>query len=416
MSDIKIGTIVKLKDYKASSFYNGQYGLVIGEPVLDCKRRHRHPVRLFTQQFAKKELNVLPENLKVSRDDPEWIIPHLGLSILELSGTDHFRSIHGSFTYSKAICDELEITPTYDLLFRQTMDSIKAAKGKKIYRFCINAIHFYFLLEKNHGKYRLFQSHILFQLEEFLCGYPASEWCLLLRARNELERKVPLVETPAWKRWGGGRFLTDKDIEDLFKCIREWQMLTRDCLKHELLPRFLKEIDKEVLDCLIDKSPDLVPKHIQPFVDAARKKIFEWSFARIQDIKIGLVLQLDRPLRQLANRSDVSYPIKNEKGETLFEIRSSTLLAANILSNKLTGEDVSPVVFIYMLNRGIWWQFVTHQDAHYTGFFVQSYDIDLKEKDLDVKNKENWQKGDSEKILNSPVVNVMNSIEKQLFV
>ena len=375
---MKIGTIVKIKDLEASVFYNGQYGLVIGASSIDSKQNHRYPVRLFSKQFSNSELKVRPKNLETSGDDPTWKHPNMGLSIFELCESSLIRGKDSCNGFVKAVWDEISESPPSHCLTPDAMDLIKASQGRKMFWIGLNAIGHHFLLERCYDKWRLYQASLLVNKGR---GYTAGEWCFLQKPSFNPDRIVPLASTHAWKRWGGGRFLNDDDIEDVFKIIRQWQDLTHEILKHELLPIFSKEFDEEILNCLKDKGTNNIPEKLKSKTSEAVQRIVSWSSNALIKMKKGglhLILDNDQSLNKIHNRSDISYPVKNGRGETLFKIKSSSLLKCNILTHKLSGEDVNHAIFLRMLNCGLWWQNrVDPETLDYTGFFMRACDLNI---------------------------------------
>ena len=383
MDDIKVGTIVKIKQLPTTTdLVDGQYGLVYG--VFDVTDKDStnsdYLVSLFSSQLPYKEVRVKPECLEPIGDDPEWKIPRYGLSTLELCGREPIKDMHQCHLFAEAVwnlhCAEI---PPSKCLTQESMDLIKESKGRKLYWIGMDAIAQHLILERCHDNWRIYQSYIL----NSEGGYTGGEWCLLQKSNhpNSEFSLFSLVAKPIWKVWGGGRYLTDKDVEELFNIIVMWQNLVKKTLNNELLPQFSNHIDEEVLDHMINASPSDVPVKMFREIEKAVTKLMDWSMEHlsIPDYP-GVTIFHGNPSDEEYERMDTLYPVLNSKGEELFKIKSSTLQMAKLLTEKLTGEEGSPAIFLMMIACGVWWQHRTNpRDGSAIGFYVRSCDLDNEE-------------------------------------
>ena len=79
----------------------------------------------------------------------------------------------------------------------------------------IDAIGQYLMIEKYSGKWRVCQTFVM----QYNNGYNAAQWCF-----------GDTRDKPIWSKWGGGKILADKDINNLLDIVVKWQQLIRQVL------------------------------------------------------------------------------------------------------------------------------------------------------------------------------------------
>jgi hypothetical protein len=162
-------------------------------------------------------IKVRGSNIERSRDDRDWVIPALKMTLLEFVGSN--KKLGG-----EDVCDNFaeelwghfaELPPAYPLTL-ESRNIMMDATGHKGFLAGADAVGHHFILEKLDSSWRLFQSYVN--------GYTATEWCFGQPHENS-----------AWSKWGGGKIITDKQVNDLLDVIIEWQQLVAVMLKRVLL-------------------------------------------------------------------------------------------------------------------------------------------------------------------------------------
>ena len=264
------------------------------------------------------------------------------------------------FLYKKGPAHPLTID--HELLARKC---ILEARGHKLYWLALDAIGHHLLIEKCHGAYRVYQAYVE---QRTFGGYTASQWCF-----GDMRNK------PAWVKFGGGKLLMDKDINDLLDLVVKWQKLTQTVLRDVLLYA-VPGLDPLAIPHLHKSNAEYgMPMDvIGPAIEHVRK----WSIRMINRIgpegctDIGINPH-DR--RVSCGISDVNiligYP---QNGEPVFSIPASLYNQCDALNRELTGEPIIPSVFFMMLNTGVWWECQRDPDTgSAVGFSFRGMDMDL---------------------------------------
>eukprot|EP00978_Attheya_sp_CCMP212_P003281 scaffold6794_cov46-Attheya_sp.AAC.1 len=232
------------------------------------------------------------------------------------------------------------------------------ATGHNFFWLGLNPAAHHFVLEKMNGSWRVFQSYV--------SEYSAEDWCLGGRL---------MQGNIAWSKWGGGKILTDKEVNELLDLVVEWQEVVSLLLKRVLL-KSVPGIDDSTAHWLAG-SPLDAPEEFRKNADHEMQKIAMWSRKYQDQIKplgctVFEVPVCMQPQEGLPTRIFIGT-------EHIFSIPSSLYERCNILNQKLTGEPVPPSIFFNMLTTGVWWEFTCDPETGGAiGFFVRALDIDMK--------------------------------------
>ena len=194
----------------------------------------------------------------------------------------------------------------------------------------MDATGHHLLIEKCHGSYGVYQAYIT----QLGYGYTASEWCF-----GDMRQK------PAWKRYGGGMILADKDISYLLDLVVKWQKLTQKMLT-SVLSGAVPGLDPAAIPHL--HKPQIGPSAPRGLLQGALTHVRFWSQRMINRIgpegctDIGL-----NPLDRHASRAVdilIGYP---HDGECVFTIPADMHNECNSLSREMTGEPVVSAAFFF---------------------------------------------------------------------
>lgn len=239
------------------------------------------------------------------------------------------------------------------------------ATGHKMYWLALDSIGHHLLIEKCNGAYRVYQAYVA----RNNYGYTASQWCF-----GDMRKK------PAWTKWGGGKLLADKEVNDLLDLVIKWQKLIQNVLKGVLL------------FAVPGLNPDAIPYLHRSFggpdapmglVQDAIEHITRWSKSMINRIgSEGCTdIGLDPHTRRISSgRNDVDifigYPAN---GEHIFSIPADMYNQCDTLNREMTGEPLVPATFFLMLNTGVWWEAKRDPDTgSAVGFAFRAMDIDMQ--------------------------------------
>ncbi|KAL7551194.1 hypothetical protein ACHAWF_014392 [Thalassiosira exigua] len=254
------------------------------------------------------------------------------------------------------------LTIDHDINVRK---KIISEPGHKLFWLALDAVGHHLLIEKNDGKYRVYQSYIT----QCNFGYTAGQWCF---GFGNMKGK------PTWIKLGGGKLLTDEEVNYLLDLVVRWQ---------ELLLTALKEV---LLSAVPGLNPDAIPylqrgaKAGDPvdLISPAIDHIVNWSKGLID--RIGpegcTDVGLDPITRHvLSGCSYISIWIGSlHSGELIFTIPAGLYNKCDSLNRKMTGEPFNPATFLMMLNTGVWWECRKGQDSGSAiGFKIRAMDMDM---------------------------------------
>jgi hypothetical protein len=350
---------VKISGLKSAPEYNGAVGLVLTEPGDDGNGVIRQQVRLFKH---KKVIHVRESNMDLSHDERDWIIPSkkIKITLLELISAE--KSL-GRQDVCHKFAEDLwstmaELPPAQPLTLdhgKTFRKDLMDATGHKLFWLGLNPAAHHFVLEKMNGSWRVFQSYV--------SEYTAADWCFGGRV---------MQGNIAWSKWGGGKILIDKEVNELLDLVVEWQELVALLLKRVLLKR-VPGIDDRTAHWLAG-SPLDAPEEFRKNAGHEIEKIRMWSKKYQDQIEpLGCTVFGGGGMQ-----SQKGPPIRIFIGtEHIFSIPSSLYERCNILNQKLTGEPVPPSIFFNMLSTGVWWEFIRDPETGGAiGFFVRALDID----------------------------------------
>mmetsp|Transcript_6298 Transcript_6298/g.11083 ORF Transcript_6298/g.11083 Transcript_6298/m.11083 type:complete len:420 (-) Transcript_6298:55-1314(-) len=382
---LRSGDIAVVSGLIGSKKYNGSRGIILAEPKPDQKGNKRQPIRLF--HFNGKVLEVKVGNLKPSQDLTEWTIPEYKGTILELLKDPRKQMIAnedncGMFA-AKLWAEMAEKGPAHPLTIDHGVNLrqvITAAEGHKFYWLAMDAIGHHLLIEKCNGHYRVYQSSV--QVHDF--GYSAKQWCFGNIRKN-----------PAWVKWGGGKLLSDKEVNDLLDLVVRWQKLIVVVLKDVLL-NAVPGLNPEAIPYLQQRGPSADDP--ADMINDAIDHIIKWTDPLFQRIgPEGCTAMGVDPItcRVESGFSVVSILIGTlgNGGEHIFTIPANLYNQCDDLNREMTGECFSPATFLLMLNQGIWWE-ARRVSGSGIGFCTRLMDVDvvLSEEEGRVRAKEMEQR------------------------
>mmetsp|Transcript_7974 Transcript_7974/g.17984 ORF Transcript_7974/g.17984 Transcript_7974/m.17984 type:complete len:232 (-) Transcript_7974:199-894(-) len=198
-------------------------------------------------------------------------------------------------------------------------------------------------------------------------GYNAVQWCF-----GDMRNKF------AWSKHGGGKLLTDADVNELLDLVVKWQNLTEKVLRDVLLPA-IPGLDPNVIPYLHKARGDpLLPTHLAQKAKKAIQDAVTWSnrmLERMRGPEGCTALGVD-PFNQRveSGRDGVDILIGHEQ---VFNIPSNTYKECDNLNRKITGEPILPSVFFQMISGGVWWEARRDPDTGSAiGFGIRMIDLD----------------------------------------
>jgi hypothetical protein len=353
--------LAKVAGLQKAPEYNGAVGMVLTQPSADDTGTTRQQLRLFAH--AGKVLQVREENVSQSRDDPDWVLSSQGRSVLEGICSLQLGEMDACDKFAEALWTEfVPLSPSQELaLDHGTMvrRELMSVEGHKLFWLGMDAVCHHFILEKCNGSWRLFQSFV----KDDAGGFTAREWCC---GPSDSSSSAFLERSTAWKQWGGGRILSNAEVDGLLDVVVGWQKVTRQLLKCGLL------------SCV----PGLNPKAAAWFSSDPRA-LSQEELIQAQ----GELQKVHTWSQHMIDQILMPCPVGIRHGADHVEVRVGTVDALRIpvklyakcdgLSRKLTGEAVLPAVFFYMLNVGIWVGTLRNPDnGDFVGFTYRSMALD----------------------------------------
>lgn len=377
----RVGSFVKLQGLANATHYNGMTGVVVG----NMSKEGRYPVQLLdhlaswdenvpdpSKECGGKILTAKRTNLVPSEDSEYWKIMG-GSSIHELTVSTAIGFEEDSSKYIKSIWDRcFETVPTQPLDDRH-MSFMMEQKGHMLYWLKCDAIMCHLLVEKARGRYRVFQSFV--DEGPMSPGYTGRQWC---------GEDPPLVLTtnPMWKKYGRGLTVSKEEVEYLFNNIKQMQ-----------------EIVSSLLPYLLENIPSVKSKDIRILQKGPEKVTGDakaWKRA-VEVIKIGREWAADVMSKMgpigiteyggIGQYGPIGYKeahgdkVLIYQGNTcLFQIPKKLYSKVHELMSQITSRDYfSPVVFVKMVNMGIWWHNIRGTNGFYLGFAYHGARVDLRQ-------------------------------------
>lgn len=373
MAALQIGSFVVLQGLFKAPQFNGITGVIVKDKNAD----ERWGVQLLDHAGEEsagnvnlcggRVLGVREVNIQYSmRDSPHWRFDESlisgGLSLLERIRNDSRLSrMHNCYDFAKALWGcFFETIPGLYLTIDHGLEARKliiGADGRKVYFLELEAIQHYLIVEKCRGRYRIYQAYIKDKNIPRM-GYTAGEWCTLGRLPTSMK-----VHTT----YGGGLTVGEREMNQLLDWILELQKVTK-----LLIPHLLKHVEgiDPLSMLLLAKDPQrLSPDNFERAAEAM-KAATDWSH-QVNE-KVG-------PLG-ITNLDEFADPVvinQGPRGKLLFEIPQKLFRRAHALNEKLTGQVfLHPVVFVRMVNTGIWWENCkSPDDGGAVGFTIRIADL-----------------------------------------
>lgn len=377
----RVGSFVKLQGLANATHYNGMTGVVVG----NLSKEERYPVQLLDhletwdetapdpgKECGGKILTAKRTNLVPSNDSEHWKIMGES-SIYELTVSTDIGFEDDSYKYIKRVWDRFFETVPTQAMDNRHMSFMLEQKGHMMYWLKCDAIMCHLLIEKARGRYRIFQSFV--DEGPIAPGYTARQWC---------GEDPPLVLTsnPIWKKYGRGLTVSKKEVEYLFNNIKQMQ---------EIIP--------SLLPYLLEMVPSVTPKDIKILQKGAEKvtgDAKDWKRA-VEVIKIGREWAADVMSKMgpigiteyggIAQYGPLGY--KEAHGDKvliyqgqkcIFQIPKKLYAQVHELMCQITSRDIfSPVVFVKMVNMGIWWNNIRGTNGFYIGFAYHGARVDLRQ-------------------------------------
>ncbi len=191
-------------------------------------------------------------------------------------------------------------------------------------------------------------------------GYSAGEWCSGHNTR----------ENHAWAKYGGGKLLSDQDINDLLDLVVKWQKLVQVVLKDVLL------------DAVPGLNPDAIPYlHKSSAERGDPMHILGDAIQHVQDWSDTMVRRVGPDgCTVLPGEEKVDILIGNvHSGRHVFSIPTSLWNQMDSLNREMTGESFLSYVPFMMLNTGIWWESVKNpRTGSALGFTFRGMDLEMR--------------------------------------
>lgn len=382
------GDIIEISGLQNAPQYNGSRGIILGEHRPDQNGNLRHPIRLFGHKG--KILDVRVSNLQHSRDLDEWKTSYDFGTLLELvQSTKTVYDEDNCGDFAMKLWRELgELGPRHPLTIDYNINirnEILQSPGHKLFWLAMDAIGHHLLIEKCNNTYRVFQAYIA----QNNTGYTGGQW-LFSDMRNK----------SAWLKWGGGKVLSNKDINDLLDLVVKWQKLLETMLKDCLLDQ-IPGLENDVIPYLY-KSPHANSNLPMQLINESIHHIISWSDTMTR--RIGpegcTAIGLDSEQRVLPTQQGVD--ILMGLGEHVLNIPSNLYDQCDDLSRKMTGEPFVPASLFLMLNAGIWWEVRRQPNGDAIGFGFRGMDLDVHLTEEEGKRR-------AEKMQQNEMTNVMRN-------
>jgi hypothetical protein len=369
---LQVGSLVKLEGLVSAAQYNGLVAIVVedkntgtgrwGVQLLDHAAGwlNDKKKKCGGKQMAAKEANLV----LTARDSDVWRNSQIGggggFSVWEfiLRSPDLANE-----EYCDKFCMKLwncffETVPAMPLTIDHGLNwrhELLSATGHKIFWLSLEAVQHYLIIEKTGGRYRVFQSYVKVLTTT---GYTAGQWCTL--------DSMPSNRTH--KKYGGGLTLGDTEINEFLDAIVDFQKVTKALIRPLL--EYNPVVDSSSIDLLNRGNPTSLSPSEMEQAGQALNALINWSHQVI--LKVG-------PLG-ITTLDETSDPVVvYQANQLLFKIPQKLYRQVELLNEKLTGEAhyLSPVIFVNMINQGIWWE---HQqspsDGGGTGFTVRGAAFD----------------------------------------
>ena len=345
-----IGSFVMIDGLVNAAQYNGMVGVIVARGgEASSSQGHRWVVQLLdhgegweqdsSKRFGGRQMSVKESNLTLSPDSSLWREQNIGganKTLLELVQQTPLGSTDNCLDFCESLWNCCFETVPGASITSSLCRLLAQEKGHKVYWVCLHAVQHYFILEKCGGRFRVLQSHV--QLGPGL-GYTAKGWCTL---------SSKTVGNPVRKVFGGGLTIGNKELELLFDAIEGLQ----NCLKGKLVPHLLKHVpgvDASAVAALLRRNPHSLSEHDLAKVTEALETASEWSNA-----VEGLIGSLG-----ITTIDPFSDPVFiTQRDRRLFEIPQVLYRKVHSHYAAITGETsmITPMVFIGMVNRGLWWE------------------------------------------------------------
>eukprot|EP00122_Pirum_gemmata_P019937 Pgem_evm1s18651 len=365
---IRIGNFVQVKGLQTIK-YNNKYGIVRGKGSPDRNGNLRFPIHFFSSEI-KEPLKIKKENIFITRDDPKWRIADLGCSILEMIAAEkQIREEEFCDQFVSKVWDQLAETPPLFHLLPDTWEEFLSHTCRSLCHISLMAAGFDFLLGRlNNDTWRLYQCSVKHDVKT---GFTAGEWCCLRRPQSESNCIIKGLTTKnkAWEQYGGGKHLTKTNILELFEMIKNWQELVPQVLAKDLL-EYVPGIKVELIE--YTSGLKKTPPRFNEEVAAQRFLASRWAARVISRITLGGITAPDRVSQKYMD----TIPIAVD-GELVLQVSNASMKKCNEYMMRLTGESVSPVVFLRMLNCGCQWKYLYSPDGDALGFGMKVINIEM---------------------------------------
>lgn len=375
----RVGDFVFIHGLKKAPVYNGIIGIIVsglkderyGVQLLDHAQEWNEDYPDPKLSVGGSVLAVKDVNLKKSGDSEHWKIDPLGTSLLEqIVKNPVFGAIDQCDTFAEVIWNTFfETIPAMPLTVDdgfKMRESVKEAKGHKLFWFSMDAIQHHVIVEKCRGRYRLFQAHV----DEV----SAKQWCQIMGHPT-------LSESEVHKMFGGGRTVGDKELDVLFDLIKSFQQLTQS-----LIPTLLKKVDG------VDQSS---VKYLQ--MDA--RTLAQHEVGKAEEV-LGVAITWSHAIRSsmgslglttldVSYDGEVGYGVEEvtilQRGRIVFEVPKDQYIETRNMYKKISGQKyLTPAVFVFMANTGIWWE---HKRDPVTGGAV-GYGLRMAALDVQLSEEE----------------------------
>lgn len=372
------GSFVELHGLANAKHYNGLTAVVIGN-----MKDGRIPVQLLDHQegwnesqpdpkkeCAGKTLNAKKTNLKSSADSKYWKIQQMqNMSVYDLTTRTDIGFEFDSSIYIRRVWDTFFETIPPQPLDDDHTSLLLDAEGHMLYWLRCDAIMFHMMIEKCRGRFRIFQSFID---EPMAPGYSGREWC-------GTDPPEGLLKNSNWKKYGRGLTVSREEVEYLLNTIIQMQRMIPSLLPHllENVPGITSE-DIKILQDGAGKA-----RHDHRVLSRANK-VLEicrgWSadvVSKLGPLGITEIGVQNDAVTGTIFHGEVAFISQGNR--RLFQIPRRVYKRVHELMSRLTCRNIiSNVVFLKILNSGLWWKEFRHPDTGGAiGFAYHAARLDL---------------------------------------
>jgi len=389
------GSLVEVHGLRSEPSLNGLSGIILGLAPAAAAASDSGQVARYHVQISSngKQISCKATNLRHARDT---FFHHalLGGSLLEAVRSnprlrDHTRCDTFVQTLWEYMCEIPPALALHDAHIPGWRREFLTAPGHKLYWLGLEAITQHVLLEKRDQRWRAFQSYIYSTPDDRPDapawhpgrGFSAGEWCNAATAVNRMDLN------PAHRRYGGGRSLSNEEIEPLFAAIDDLQAVTKELLEGHLLGQvpYPAKMTRTTQDMGVESVVAGFSRDMLQFAS-------RWASLKLEQIALqGITLDGMFPSGQLIPGRPLV--VRLGPAEVLLRVPHALAERARRIKEFICGERMDGLMFMRMVNQCAGFPHLRSATGDGMGFVVYGADIDkaLGPKQGAATNAQRWK-------------------------